>query len=191
MVSLLKQPRIFEKMRKTPHRIDRSPDTNKLLSSRGSLQPCNSYPDVLGSTVLNQLSEVDDWPAVKGLAESIVPIHETRKLGQNDEIFQAELRRHYPDLKTEFRAERQPSLSRANLQIPARARQIRRTKSLMKRPRSEIKSGQAPTAKGSSGSCNRGIKKLRTFGKFAAYSFWSGRQDCFALFVFSGRNVRS
>lgn len=49
--------------------------------------------------MLNQLSEVDDWPAVKGLAESIVPIHETRKLGQNDEIFQAELRRHYPDLK--------------------------------------------------------------------------------------------
>ena len=45
------------------------------------------------------------------------------------------------------------------------------------RPLPEIKSGQAPTAKGSSGSCNRGIKKLRTFGKFAAYSFWSGRQD--------------
>jgi hypothetical protein len=58
----------------------------------------------------------------------------------------------------------------------------------MKRPLPEIKSGQAPTAKGFSGSCNRGIKKLRTFGKFAAYSFWSGRQDCFALFVFSGRN---
>ena len=59
----------------------------------------DSYPDMLGATVLNQLSEVDDWPAVKSLAESIVPIHETRKLGQNDEIFQAELRRHYPDLK--------------------------------------------------------------------------------------------
>lgn len=82
-------------MRKTPHRIDRPPPrTNKLLSSRGSLQLCNSYPDVLGATVLNQLSEVNDWPAVKGLAESIVPIHQTRKLGQNDEIFQAELRRN-------------------------------------------------------------------------------------------------
>ena len=59
----------------------------------------DSYPEVLGATVLNQLSEVDDWPTVKGLVESIVPIHETRKLGHNDEIFLAELRRHYPDLK--------------------------------------------------------------------------------------------
>jgi hypothetical protein len=41
----------------------------------------------------------------------------------------------------------------------------------------EIKRGQAPTAKDFSGSCNRGIKKLRTFGKFAAYSFWSGYGD--------------
>jgi len=58
----------------------------------------------------------------------------------------------------------------------------------MKRILPEIKRGKAPTAKGFSGSCNRGIKKLRTFGKFAAYSFWSGRQDCSAFFVFSGRN---
>lgn len=69
-------------------------ETDKLAYSHA-----DSYPDALGATVLNQLSEVDDWPAVKGLAESIVPIHETRKLDQNDKIFQAELRRHYPDLK--------------------------------------------------------------------------------------------
>lgn len=118
-------------------------ETDKLAYSHA-----DSYPDVLGATVLNQLSEVNDWPAVMGLAESIVPIHETQKLGQNDEIFQAELRRHYPDLKTEFRAERHPSSGRANRLFIASAHQIRRTKSLMKRPLPEIRSGHSPDSKG-------------------------------------------
>jgi len=60
------------------------------------------------------------------------------------------------------------------------------------RPLPEIKSGQAPTAKGSSGSCNRGIKKLRTFGKFAAYSFWSAYGDGITnRFLFSKNGIKS
>jgi len=35
-------------------------ETDKLAYSHA-----DSYPDVLGATVLNQLSEVDDWPTVK------------------------------------------------------------------------------------------------------------------------------
>lgn len=59
----------------------------------------DSYPEKLGATILQELGAVNDWEMIRNLASSLVPIHETRKLGLNDEIIRAELRRHYPTLE--------------------------------------------------------------------------------------------
>ena len=63
-------------------------ETDKLAYSHA-----DSYPDVLGATVLNQLSEVDNWPTVKGLVESIVP---TTKLGSSVKTMKS-FRQNYDD----------------------------------------------------------------------------------------------
>lgn len=55
----------------------------------------DSYPQQLGLNILGELSAVTDWDRVKQLASDLIPIHETRTLDANSEIFQAELRRHY------------------------------------------------------------------------------------------------
>ena len=53
----------------------------------------DSYPRVLGVTILNQLIDVQDWELVKERIASLIAIHETRKLGNHDDVFRAELRR--------------------------------------------------------------------------------------------------
>lgn len=69
-------------------------ETDKLAYSHS-----DSYPDALGATILSELSQVEDWDRTRGLANSLISLHETRELGKHDEIFRTELRRHYPDLK--------------------------------------------------------------------------------------------
>ena len=59
----------------------------------------DSYPSLLGVKILNELRDVQDWELVKKRIASLIAIHETRKLGNHDDIFRTELRRHYPDLK--------------------------------------------------------------------------------------------
>ncbi|MBT62883.1 MAG: hypothetical protein CML13_06690 [Puniceicoccaceae bacterium] len=58
----------------------------------------DSYPQQLGLNILGELNAVTDWNQVKQLASDLIPIHETRPLDANSEIFQAELRRHYDGL---------------------------------------------------------------------------------------------
>lgn len=55
----------------------------------------DSYPQQLGLNILGELNAVTDWDRVKQLASDLIPIHETRTLDANSQIFQAELRRHY------------------------------------------------------------------------------------------------
>ena len=59
----------------------------------------DSYPEVLGATILNQLGEVEDWDRTRNLVGSLVSLDETRELTKHDGIFRTELRRHYPDLQ--------------------------------------------------------------------------------------------
>lgn len=58
----------------------------------------DSYPDILGVKVLNELRNVSNWDTVSERVRSLIPIHESRPVGQIDNFFQTELRRHYSDL---------------------------------------------------------------------------------------------
>lgn len=55
----------------------------------------DSYPQHLGLSILGELNAVKDWDQTKKLVSDLIPIHETRSLDANSQIFQAELRRHY------------------------------------------------------------------------------------------------
>lgn len=55
----------------------------------------DSYPQHLGLNILGELNAVKDWDQTKELVSDLIPIHETRPLDANSQIFQAELRRHY------------------------------------------------------------------------------------------------
>jgi len=59
----------------------------------------DSYPRVLGVTILSQLRAVQDWELVKERIASLIAIRETRELGNHADDFRVELRRHYPDLQ--------------------------------------------------------------------------------------------
>lgn len=58
----------------------------------------DSYPNQLGTNLLSELHSVEDWAAVEERIRTLASVHESRKIGLNDEIFRTELRRHYSGL---------------------------------------------------------------------------------------------
>ena len=54
----------------------------------------DSYPEVLGSKILNQLKGVKNWDRTRTLVSSLVSLDETRELTKHDGIFRTELRHH-------------------------------------------------------------------------------------------------
>lgn len=58
----------------------------------------DSFPDALGVKILSELQSISEWNTVEERIRSLSPIHESRMIGVNDDIFRTELRRHYPNL---------------------------------------------------------------------------------------------
>ena len=59
----------------------------------------DSYPDVLGKRILEELKGVSDWGPVKERIGSLVPIPENRRIEEIDGMITAEIRRHFPTSK--------------------------------------------------------------------------------------------
>jgi len=59
----------------------------------------DSQPDTLGLKILRELRDVDNWNVVLDRTESLIPISEQRRLGDNTSMAEAEIRRAFPDLE--------------------------------------------------------------------------------------------
>ena len=166
----------------------RTNETDKLAYNHS-----DSYPDVLGATILNQLCEVQDWDRTRNLVGSLVSLDEIRELTQHDGIFRTELRRHYPDLKYDreprdfydlmspLQGTIDPYLS-GRLSFMATANEFIDDSLFYEWGYvANLDKDNVPIvlqkAKGLRGITDPNTKKLRTCRKFAAHSRWSGRRD--------------
>ena len=59
----------------------------------------DSHPDILGLKLLREFRGIEDWSAVLDRVDSLIPLPETRQLGDHTSMAETEIRRAFPDLE--------------------------------------------------------------------------------------------